>query len=255
MSKLLSILAAAIVSPALWAVDGVVLINQATVNAAGGFPYVISQPGSYKLSGNLITTDPNKNVIMIAADHVTLDLGGFSILGPTDCAGSIIRCTSDGTGSGIITDSVRFNITIRNGTIQGMGSIGIQLSGDSHLVELMHIRSNGFTGIAIVSSTDLGGSIAQNNTVQRNAGNGIVVNVGSVDHNTISTNGANGIIMNQGRVSDNYVSRSNIYGMSLGSLVLYKGNSVNNSLFGSAVGGILGGFNMGQNLCEGTLCP
>ena len=36
------------------AVDGVVLINQSTVVAAGGFPYIISQPGSYKLSGNLI---------------------------------------------------------------------------------------------------------------------------------------------------------------------------------------------------------
>jgi len=33
--------------------EGVVLINQSTVMAAGGFPYVITQPGSYKLSGNL----------------------------------------------------------------------------------------------------------------------------------------------------------------------------------------------------------
>jgi hypothetical protein len=34
-------------------VDGVTLINQSTVIAAGGFPYTISRPGSYKLSGNL----------------------------------------------------------------------------------------------------------------------------------------------------------------------------------------------------------
>ena len=36
-----------------FAVDGQVLINQSTVMAAGGFPYIISNSGSYKLSGNL----------------------------------------------------------------------------------------------------------------------------------------------------------------------------------------------------------
>lgn len=70
----------------LFAVDGQVLINQATVNAAGGFPYKITQPGSYKLSGNLtLATSLTPNYfgmdvgIVIAANNVTLDLGGFSI--------------------------------------------------------------------------------------------------------------------------------------------------------------------------------
>jgi hypothetical protein len=44
-----------------WALaqNGVVLINQSTVAASGanrstgGFPYTITQPGSYQLSGNL----------------------------------------------------------------------------------------------------------------------------------------------------------------------------------------------------------
>ena len=44
------------------AVDGVVLINQSTVVAAGGFPYIISQPGSYKLSGNLIMATSSTSV-------------------------------------------------------------------------------------------------------------------------------------------------------------------------------------------------
>jgi hypothetical protein len=38
--------AMSLVLPCLFAVDGVVLINQSTVLAAGGFPYAISQPGS-----------------------------------------------------------------------------------------------------------------------------------------------------------------------------------------------------------------
>ena len=90
----------ALAAPCAFAVDGVVLINQSTVMAAGGFPYTISQPGSYKLSGNLIINDPNKDVIVIAADRVSLDLGGFSILGPTDCSGGLSPCNNNGTGSG-----------------------------------------------------------------------------------------------------------------------------------------------------------
>ena len=57
MKKYTVALIAMILVPAcVYAVDGQVLINQSTVIAAGGFPYVISQPGSYKLSGNLNVT-------------------------------------------------------------------------------------------------------------------------------------------------------------------------------------------------------
>ena len=38
------------------AVDGTIEINQAKVMAAGGFPYLISNPGSYRLTGNLAIT-------------------------------------------------------------------------------------------------------------------------------------------------------------------------------------------------------
>jgi hypothetical protein len=62
-----------------FAVDGVILINQATVMAAGGFPYKITQPGSYKLSGNLVVTTAIAEAIVISSDDVTLDLNGFSI--------------------------------------------------------------------------------------------------------------------------------------------------------------------------------
>jgi hypothetical protein len=44
--NLFLILAAAFLPASAFAVDGVVLINQSTVMAAGGFPYVISQSGS-----------------------------------------------------------------------------------------------------------------------------------------------------------------------------------------------------------------
>lgn len=248
--RILFWLALALAAPCAFAVDGVVLVNQSTVMASGGFPYTISQPGSYKLSGNLVTSDPNKDVIVIAADHVSLDLGGFSILGPTDCSGGLSPCNNSGTGSGIRTDRTRFNITVMNGTIQGMGRFGISLSGDSHRVESMHVRSNGFIGIYIPNSADIGASIAQDNTVQRNGSDGIIVLVGLVNHNTVSTNGGSGITINDGSASDNFVNRNLSFGLSLGDRVLYKGNSLDSNVF--SVGG---GVNMGQNLCNGVACP
>ena len=74
-----------------FAADGQVLINQSTVMATGGFPYKITQPGSYKLSGNLIrntSSTPNyvgvggpaDVAILIGANNISLDLNGFSIV-------------------------------------------------------------------------------------------------------------------------------------------------------------------------------
>ena len=102
----------------VYAVDGVVLINQSTVMAAGGFPYIINQSGSYKLSGNLIVQQTGTSAIMIAASNVTLDLNGFTIQGPPQtCNGSI--CTPV---YGIAAPSIQTNITVRNGSIVGFGS-------------------------------------------------------------------------------------------------------------------------------------
>src|SRR5712692_4005736 len=87
----------------LYAVDGVVLIDQNRALAGGvtpgdapGFPVTISVPGSYRLSGNLTVPDANTTAIQVTADNVTLDLNGFSIIGPTVCVGT--SCSPTGTG-------------------------------------------------------------------------------------------------------------------------------------------------------------
>src|SRR5438067_8861679 len=81
----------------LYAVDGVVLINQNAALAGNvtpgdtpGFPVTISLPGSYKLSSNLVVPDANTTAIEIVADDVKLDLNGFSIIGPTVCTQGFI---------------------------------------------------------------------------------------------------------------------------------------------------------------------
>ena len=95
-------------SPAL-AVDGVIEINQAAALAGGitpcdapGFPVTISQPGSYRLTSNLIVPDAATNGIQITANDVTLDLNGFSIIGPNTCTPNPVRCTFSGGGIGVM---------------------------------------------------------------------------------------------------------------------------------------------------------
>src|ERR1700726_478428 len=91
MSKTAFVLMAmALVPFGAFAVDGVVQINQSTLNAAGG-TYTISQPGSYKLSGNLQAKDTNTTVIVVTADNVTLDLNGLTIGGTNVCTFSNVQ--------------------------------------------------------------------------------------------------------------------------------------------------------------------
>ena len=107
----LVIMAMALVPFYAFAVDGVVLINQSTVNATGGFPYIISVSGSYKLSGNLVVPVGLKG-IDITASSVTLDLNGFNITGNAfgTPGGALVVATGNLKG-----------VTIRNGTISVNG--------------------------------------------------------------------------------------------------------------------------------------
>jgi len=113
-----------------FAIDGQVLINQSTVAAAGGFPYTITQPGSYKLSGNPTVVAPNTDGIDINADNVTLDLNEFVISGPGN--GPIV-------GSGI--SSRKLNITVKNGTVTGFPT-GVNLAAGRALVSDMSATRN-----------------------------------------------------------------------------------------------------------------
>jgi hypothetical protein len=110
-----------------FAVDGVILINQATVMAAGGFPYKITQSGSYKLSGNLVVAASGTDGIDIMASNVSIDLNRFTISGPVTCTGvgSGISCVgSGGTGiSAFAGSSAPINAGVRNDSVVGWHSV------------------------------------------------------------------------------------------------------------------------------------
>lgn len=120
MKRMLMLCAVLSVPAYVYGVDGQILINQSTVNAAGGFPYQITQPGSYKLSGNLMMNTSvlgNFNgmdvAISIGSNNVTLDLNGFTIL-VNDLIGGTI-----GHSFYAIAESGAFSqISIVNGSVR-----------------------------------------------------------------------------------------------------------------------------------------
>ncbi|MGH8480637.1 MAG: hypothetical protein ACREXK_13985 [Gammaproteobacteria bacterium] len=86
----------------------------------------ITQPGSYRLTRNLVATITG-DCIVIGASHVTLDLAGHRIQGlGTEQGGGAVTVRTAGEG-----------ITVRNGAIAGF-AIGVRLA-DKAVVERLNI--------------------------------------------------------------------------------------------------------------------
>jgi len=139
----LVILACATMS--LRADDGVVLINQSKVIAAGGFPYHITSPGSYRLAGNL--TAAGTDGIDVAATPVSIDLNGFSISGSTGSGNGVNGVTGSGT------------LAVANGTIRNFnGGININTTNGPitvHDVTIVNTPASGFASFAPARLTNL----------------------------------------------------------------------------------------------------
>jgi hypothetical protein len=216
------------VAPA-FAVDGVVLINQSTVMAAGGFPYKITQPGSHKLSGNLVVTASSTDGIDISVSNVSIDLNGFTISGPVTCIvlGGGVPCVGLG-GVGILTSglSVPSNIAVRNGSVVGF-DVGILLAaGFNYLVE--EVRAGG------------------------NADAGLAVNNGVVRRNTASANGFDGIETHDSTVTENVANFNGRYGLE--ALRGMYGSNTFDGNSSSPVHNISGAVSQNNNGCDGTAC-
>ncbi len=192
MKTLFSLTILAVLASPVYAVDGVVLINQSIALAGGvtpgdtpGFPVTISVSGSYRLSGNLVVPDANTTALQITANNVTIDLNGFSIIGPVVCSGFPTSCAPTGPGAGI--DGGAFNgVTVLHGVVTGMGGTGINLFGIGARVEDIRALGNGGTGISVGHAT-VSFSEASNNGFIGFDGEGMFVS------DTASFNGSHGI--------------------------------------------------------------
>jgi len=241
-------------APVALAVDGTVLINQSTSTngltgcpTGGHFPIIICQPGSYKLSSNLTVPDANTDGIDITADNVTVDLNGFSLLGPTVCHGSPITCIrNNGTASGNGISSSNANIVVMNGQIKGMGFNGISLAGTKSRVQNIQATSNVNHGIFVGDS-----SVVSLCTASSNGGTGIFANGSDVVTGNLVSFNVNGIkSANQAAlISGNSVLSSSSIGIQAICPSLISGNIVSlnadNSQLFDTVGNLLVDGNLG----------
>lgn len=166
------LLISGIASSAAHASDGVFEINSDCAAVGGcfagdssGYPVTITESGSYRLTGNLTTSSVDTTLISISVDNVTIDLNGFSLIGPVTCSGSPNVCSGSGSGDGISVSSRDFSVSIFNGTVHGMGDTGIIL-GSSSIIENVKVIENGGTGIDVRSSSL--NSVVRNVVANRN---------------------------------------------------------------------------------------
>ena len=241
-----------VLSLSAFAVDGVVLINQATVNASGGFPYKITKAGSYRLSSNLIVP-AGKDGIDIMADNVGLDLNGFTILGPGTCTGRGATLTCSGNSGGTGVSSSNNNVSVRNGFVRGMGNWGVSINGRQTVVEEVQASQNGTSGASQLVGIAVYGGIVRRCVASYNYGDGI--SGGSVmEANESGFNRNNGIVVfgTPGTTVGNSSHENGAFGAFL-SNALYGGNV----FFGNTRGDTTndgGNVSQNNNSCSGTQC-
>jgi hypothetical protein len=218
------------------AVDGVVLIDEAAVLAGGitsgdgpGYPVTITDSGSYRLSSDL-HVPAGTSGFDISTSNVTLDLNGFSVIGANYA----------------VTDGIFIfgnNVEVRNGTVREFGRHGIfsRNAGrcidciDAEGVRIVDVRAlaNGLNGIRLESQGGLveGCSAHMNGNAGINAqGNGTLVK--------------------------NSVARANkTYGFIGSSNTGLRSNVATANNGGDLNPQVLGGINLGENLCGTAVCP
>jgi len=269
--------------------DGKIEINKARAAAGGvtgsdtpGFPVTIDASGSYILTSNLDVsgqpTPENVTAIVVTANkEVTIDLNGFSIIGPVSCTGGPPVCTpTGGSGIGISATSNNNKLTVKNGTIRGMGVLGIDFAGAA-ILEDLQLVSNRFSGV-IGTGGSSGHALMRNCIVTYNGLSAIILGPGSeVSSCSVGGNGGSGITINnngQGSVINNNVWNNFGHGIVAGIGILVLGNTVSaNGGFGlnavtsagyghnvfngnnGAGAEVNGGFQIAPNLCNTASCP
>jgi hypothetical protein len=169
--------------------DDAIQINQALVNAKGGlpfqingFPYQINKSGTYRLVSNL-RVPAGKNGIDVISDGVTIDLNGFSIIGP----GNTGVNSDDGIQAG-----PRTHTTVENGTVTGFdgsAAAGV-VAGKNSVIRNVHADSNNI-GVLVFDNSVIQGCTANSNSFYGIECNGLGC---AISGSTANSNGSDGIV-------------------------------------------------------------
>ncbi len=197
-------------------VDGVVEINQAnaltggvTASDAPGLPVTLDASGSYRLTSNLSVGLGSG--VEITADHVTLDLNGFSIF----CAPPIgtdpdSPCPDSGAAlaSGINATG-RLNVAVENGSVRGIAGYGVRAGNHCSVRNLRVIRN-------LVDGMELGSECAiESVDASENGVAGMRMGNASAVTDSIATdNGESGIVVGNGSSVHNSTARGSPVGFS-----------------------------------------
>ena len=201
-----------------FAAEGVLEINQICATTGGcfpgdtpDFPVTLTQPGQYRLTGNLVVPDENTTAISIFASHVAIDLAGFRIEGPG----------TTGTGDGIAQPLAFSHARVQNGFVVGVGNRGLVLEQNSR-AEGVTVEDSGGTGIQM----DFG-SVVRDCIVRRAGADGISLGGGSrVIGNLVEDAGGVGIDeSNASLIFDNVVRGSTSFGLRSNTNSIFGGNS------------------------------
>lgn len=167
-------------------------------------PKTITFPGFYYIDTDLACATGSHG-ITIAADNVTLDLMGFSLIGP------------GGTNvfDGIYING-QTNVKILNGTIRNFGRSGIfeeNLTGTGHLIIDIRVKDNQLYGIKLYGKSHL----VERCSAINNGNTGIYVWEGcTVTGNTCYNNGEYGIyVQKSGSVIGNNCYDNGNFGIAL----------------------------------------
>jgi hypothetical protein len=237
------------------AVDGAREINQACV-ATGcfpgdppGFPVLITEPGSYVMTSNLTLPDAATRGIQVDVGNVTVDLGGFAILGTTVCTpGNPGSCAPLGGGYGVLQLVDNGPVSVRNGSVQGLSGVGVLVrrGGTVENISARHCgnygvlahnaKATGITANLNHRGVECAFCVLTQSVVTSNIADGVVTGAGAIlVENTIAFNGGFGI----SGIINGY-----------GSNILWENNG------GNANPQNFGGFEFGTNVCGGdTVCP
>jgi len=161
-------------------------------------PFTINTPGNYYLNKPL-TGQPNEDGITILSSGVTIDLGGFSIIGGGGVSGAGI----------MVPDSVN-RLKVFNGTVTGWEDVGIKAENANYSeFASLHISDNRGDGIAsgeycliyactAINNASDGIDAGDNNIISNclassNQSDGIETGIaGVIESSTSKENGSNG---------------------------------------------------------------
>ncbi|NCC25367.1 MAG: right-handed parallel beta-helix repeat-containing protein [Deltaproteobacteria bacterium] len=179
-------------------------------------PFIIGRSGHYYLTGNLQSTSTTGAAITCTVPDVTIDLKGFSLIGPGN---------SSGDNDGI---TARKNTIIKNGIVRSFGRYGIHGSKNDSSgygrIQVLDVaaRNCGKYGIRLEGVAN----VARNCQSMENGDGGIFVGPGSrVEGNVVSGNVTYGIFADAGSIVQSNISFGNMTGYVFNVGCILSGNT------------------------------